>query len=463
MQSKMIRLVVEVFAESNFRGKSSFIVEPIRHTKEIGLHDRIASLRVYRGPHYSNPNYKVILYQHVDFQGKKIGLGPGYYPYLNDTAYNFSDMISSINFGSMTTPTGPEWGTIPVVVECYEHVNFEGRKITILRDVANLRDAQGGTWFEDMVSSIRVFKGPNFPPTPVDIIFYEHPEFEGAQLPIHMYPTDRVKEISNLHLLPQDFGDSVSAIKIQSWASSGEFTGLVFEDEFFGNDMRREWRWEDPNGGGSWSERQGYLEMRAEPGQDLWHGNNGRGGNMDAPRLLTEVSGDFAIECRIPVSAQLKEHGGLIVWKHPHRFIRLEKTSGPHGFRGDVRFERHVNGVFNLIGRGQDMQKVRELFLRLERRGNTISGFASEDAIHWKSCGQTNVGMGDPVRVGLHALCPGNIPPTLTRFDYFRIFKRQSEAAQYLARFPALVGRIGDEHARRREAEQRRRAMRDLV
>ena len=71
--------------------------------------------------------------------------------------------------------------------------------------------------------------------------------------------------------------------------------------------------------------------------------------------------------------------------------------------------------------------------------------------------------MGDPVRVGLHALCPGNIPPTLTRFDYFRIFKRQSEAAQYLARFPALVGRVSDEDARRREAEQRRRAMRDLV
>ena len=87
---------------------------------------------MYRGPHYANPNYKVILYQHIDFQGKKIGLGPGYYPYLNDTAYNFSDMISSINFGSMTTPTGPEWGTIPVVVECYEDVDFIGRKFTIL-------------------------------------------------------------------------------------------------------------------------------------------------------------------------------------------------------------------------------------------------------------------------------------------------------------------------------------------
>jgi hypothetical protein len=32
-----------------------------------------------------------------------------------------------------------------------------------------------------------------------------------------------------------------------------------------------------------------------------------------------------------------------------------------------------------------------------------------------------------------------------------------------LARFPALVGRVSDEDARRREAEQRRRAMRDLV
>jgi hypothetical protein len=39
--------------------------------------------------------------------------------------------------------------------------------------------------------------------------------------------------------------------------------------------------------------------------------------------------------------------------------------------------------------------------------------------------------MGDPLLVGLHALCPGNIPPTLTRFVFFRLKKRPSEAATY--------------------------------
>ena len=102
---------------------------------------------------------------------------------------------------------------------------------------------------------------------------------------------------------------------MRGWASSGEFTEMVFEDEFIGNDMRPEWRWEDPQGGGSWSERQGYLEMRTDPGQDLWHGPNGRGGDMSAPRLLMEVSEDFAIETRMRISPQLREHGGLIIWK----------------------------------------------------------------------------------------------------------------------------------------------------
>ena len=87
----------------------------------------------------------------------------GFTPNLHDVAYNFADRVSSINFGSSIDVVGPEWGTIPMIVDCYEHVEFRGKKITILRDIANLRDPQGGTWFEDRISSIRIFKGPNFP------------------------------------------------------------------------------------------------------------------------------------------------------------------------------------------------------------------------------------------------------------------------------------------------------------
>ncbi|MYB94015.1 DUF1349 domain-containing protein [Candidatus Poribacteria bacterium] len=456
------RLIVELFQHTNFRGRMGYVVEPVPFTAHIGFQDNISSLRVYKGPNFSsNPNYKVILYQHRDFRGKKLALGPGFYPNLHDTAFNFADRISSINFGSSLDVAGPEWGTIPLIVDCYEHVEFRGKKITILRDIANLRDPQGGTWFEDRISSIRIFKGPDFPRDGAEVVFYEHPEFEGASIPIRMEPSEYKKELPNLHLLPQNFGDSISAIKIEGWASSGEFTELVFEDEFIGNRMRPEWRWDDPQGGGSWAERQGYLEMRTEPGQDLWHGN-GSGGDMSAPRLLMRVPGDFAIETRMRITPQLREHGGLLVWKNANRFLRLEKTSGPHAFRGDVRFERHVGRSFNLRGRGAGLRNVRELFLRLERRGNQFSSFASHDGIQWKSCGQTNIGMGEATDVGLHALCPGNIPPTLTRFDYFRVFKRKSEVAEYRPVIAEQTGQVSDEERERRDADRRERAMRDM-
>ena len=323
------RLIVEVFQHTNFRGRMGYVVEPVQHTRTIGFQDNISSVRIYKGPNFSsNPNYKAIFYQHVNYRGKKLALGPGFYPNLHDTSYNFADRISSINFGSTLEVVGPEWGTIPLIVDCYEHVEFRGRKITILRDIANLRDAQGGSWFEDRISSIRIFKGPDFPRDGAEVVFYEHPDFEGASIPIRMEPSEYKKELPNLHLLPQNFGDSISAIKIEGWASSGEFTEMVFEDEFIGNNMRPEWRWDDPKGGGSWAERQGYLEMRTEPGQDLWHGPDGRSGDMSAPRLLMEIVGDFAIETRMRISPQLREHGGLLVWKNPNRFLRLEKTSG---------------------------------------------------------------------------------------------------------------------------------------
>ncbi len=427
------RLIVEIFDQPYFRGRRGLVYEPVRYTGYIGFQDNISSVRIYKGPNYaSSPNYKVILHEHIDFQGKRLALGPGFYPNLHDMTYGFGNVVSSINFGSSLEVAGPEWGTVPLVVECYEHINFQGLRAIVLRDIPNLRDAQGGTWFEDRISSLRIFKGPNCPPTGARVIFYEHPNFEGAQLPIEIRPMDFKKEIPNLHLLYQDFGDIISAVKIEGWSSSSEFSEIMFQDEFDGIQMHPEWRWEDPKGGGTWSERLGYLEMRVEPGQDLWHGSPpGQGGNMDAPRLLQTISGDFAIETRIRVTPQLREHGGLLVWKDPNAFVRLEKTSGAHAFRGDVRFERHVNRVYSLVGRGAGLTNPRHLFLRLERRGNLFSGYASADGINWQSCGSTFVGMGDPVHVGLHALCPGNIPATTTRFDYFRIQRRRSEAALY--------------------------------
>ena len=423
------RLVVEIFDQPYFRGRRGLVYEPVRYTGFIGFQDNISSLRVFKGPSFAgSPNYKVILHEHIDYQGKRLALGPGHYPSLHDMTYNFGNVVSSMSFGPSLEVAGPEWGTVPLVVEVFENINFQGRRAVILRDIPHTQMIG----LHDRISSVRILKGPNCPPTGARVLFYEHIDFEGGILPIEVRPMDFKKEIPNLHMLPQSFGDIISSIKIEGWSSSSEFGEVVFQDEFEGVQLRPEWRWEDPKGGGTWSERQGYLDMRVEPGQDLWHGNPpGQGGNMDAPRLLQTISGDFAIETRIRVTPQLREHGGLLVWKDPNAFVRLEKTSGPHAFRGDVRFERHVNRVYSLVGRGAGLNNVKTVFLRLERKGNLFTGYASSDGVNWLSCGSTFVGMGDPVHVGLLSLCPGNIPATNTRFDYFRVLRRRSEATLY--------------------------------
>ncbi|MDA1191588.1 MAG: DUF1349 domain-containing protein, partial [Candidatus Poribacteria bacterium] len=320
-----------------------------------------------------------------------------------------------------------------VIVEIYEDPNFTGRRATALRDVANTHTKFG---MVDTISSVRVWKGPDFPPGGAMVRLFENIDFGGPYFEIPLTTATQKKEIPELSMFQMvggeyasSFGDSISSIQIEGWASSGEFVEEVFFDEFGDAQMRPTWRWVAPTGGNVWSGQQGYLELRVEPGRDLWHGNPpGQGGNMDAPRLVMDMHGDFAIETRLPVTPQLKEHGGILVWKHPGRFLRLEKTSGAHGFAGAVRFEQHLDRVFSLVGRGPDeLINTRHLYLRLERRVNQFTGFASADGRNWVNCGTSTMAMGDPVNIGLHALAPGNIPPTITRFDYFRIWARRGE------------------------------------
>jgi hypothetical protein len=80
------------------------------------------------------------------------------------------------------------------------------------------------------------------------------------------------------------------------------------------------------------------------------------------------------------------------------------------------------------------MERARQLYLRLERRGNEFSGYASTDGISWISSGTTLMGMGETLEVGLFAVSPGEkekAKPTVTRFDYLRVLRRENEAKRY--------------------------------
>lgn len=439
-KSNMIYLVAEVFEHPQFNGFtpgiSGLVYEPVKFTGDIGFQDNISSIRLYRGPAYASiPNYKMVCYEHVNFQGRRLVLSPGMYGHLDMVSYgSFGDRISSIDFKPLPVTSGPDYGTIPLVVEVYRNPNFGGRKVTVLRDVAHT----GEIAMHDVISSIKVRRGPDFPPKGCKVLFFEHVNFEGQAMSVELKPTEFYKELPNLHTQPRFFGDIISSIKIESWASGtgGLFTEATYNDEFAS--LRPEWQWVDPRGDCSYSfgrhQRGGilttdlsenWLEVKVRPDHDLWWG---AGGNMNGPRMIQPISGDFSIQVKMTCSKEQKEHGGILIWKNENLFMRHEKTSDLHAFRGDVRFEKHIYRRFGLIGRGSGHRGKPFHYLRVDRIGHEFSAYSSIDGINWQTCGRDFVVMHDPIQVGVHALCPGHIPPTTSRFDYFRVLRRSATA-----------------------------------
>lgn len=215
------RLIIEVFRNPNYRGRKITIVDSTPDTATIGCNDMISSLRVYRGPGYdSAPNFKAILYEHPNFLGRKVTLSPGFYPNIHMVPYNFGDVISSIQFGPSLDVTGPDYGSVPIIIELYRDVGLRGPKGVVLKDVSHTRDIG----FDNAVSSIRILRGPNFPPTGCRAIFFEQPNFEGANFSLSLGRLEFEKSITDLHMHPQRFGDIISSVKI---APTGEFNVLV--------------------------------------------------------------------------------------------------------------------------------------------------------------------------------------------------------------------------------------------
>jgi hypothetical protein len=83
----------------------------------------------YKGPGFNaSPNYKAIFYEDVNYQGRKLVLPPGYYPSIHEIPYNFGDVISSVGFSPAAQTTPPDYGAIPIVIEAFRDLDFQGQK-----------------------------------------------------------------------------------------------------------------------------------------------------------------------------------------------------------------------------------------------------------------------------------------------------------------------------------------------
>jgi len=213
------RLVVELFNDTYFRGKKVTVINDVDNTEKVGAHDSVSSVKIYKGPGFNaSPNYKVVFFEHINFKGRKLVLSPGFFPNIHDIPYNFGDIISSIEFSPAAHPTPPEYGYIPVIIEAYRDIEFQGQQNIIMRDISDVNDIG----MDNAISSLRIQRGPDYPFGGCQVMFYEKTNYEGQKFSVNLGTREFRKEFRNLN--EQNFGDVISSIKI---IPKGSFRVLI--------------------------------------------------------------------------------------------------------------------------------------------------------------------------------------------------------------------------------------------
>ena len=197
---------------------------------------------------------------------------------------------------------------------------------------------------------------------------------------------------------------------------SARFSQVAFQDDFEGPVLREEWQWCDPLQVSAYrlGERAGCVTLHAAEGTDL-----GPGGGFNAPRLLLEVRGEFALEARMEGDWDEWDQigsSGLLVWKDPRNFLRLDK------FCMDVL---HYGSVGLVTGPSLGDRTSRGLLpgsafhLRLEREGEQFTALCSTDGVHWLACGQVDFPARDPLQIGIDS-----VRGVVAHFDWVRVLTK---------------------------------------
>jgi len=175
-------------------------------------------------------------------------------------------------------------------------------------------------------------------------------------------------------------------------------------------------------------------DMILLPVEDSWLEIHAMSGNM--PRLLQDLGsrgealrGDFAIETKIK-SGDLSSVGGILVRKDENSYIRFDKGMLSRDFfdkgmfsNNEITLAGNIQGEFNYFGRGILVSDI--VYFRLERIGDRLSAYCSDDETNWMTCGELSFPVDDPVQIGIHAIGNNGLQDLdiVTRFDYFRVLR----------------------------------------
>jgi regulation of enolase protein 1 (concanavalin A-like superfamily) len=200
-------------------------------------------------------------------------------------------------------------------------------------------------------------------------------------------------------------------------------------------------RWVDPDKDCEWRLENGKLAVTL-PGKD--HDLGIERNRMNAPRVLREVTGDFTAELRVggdfePVedAAALSPTGelervafqgaGLLLMADEKTYIRLERAALRYKDQGDAGRHRYTNwelrdnADWKLSGTIKTFPlENKETYLRLERKGNKVKGWVSQDAKDWNELPELEVVLPEKVLVGIGVVTTSR-KVFRPQFDQFKV------------------------------------------
>jgi regulation of enolase protein 1 (concanavalin A-like superfamily) len=185
------------------------------------------------------------------------------------------------------------------------------------------------------------------------------------------------------------------------------------------------WQWIDPaekDAPTPKNVRKGVLQVRIPTAKDM------RPGNMNAPRYIKPISGDFQIETHVRFSPKENYQGaGLLIYVDDNRYIRFEKAyggvgGGAEGLRIDVR---EGNEYTPLLTPDDAPTELGEIEMKIVRKGGLFTAYWREnDEASWREAGQIETNYPQTVMAGL--IASNTAREIMAEFDFIRLLPENS-------------------------------------
>lgn len=158
------------------------------------------------------------------------------------------------------------------------------------------------------------------------------------------------------------------------------------------------------------------------------HSLGAENGQMNSPRIVRSISGDFSVSTVVSGNLPLPElprayvSGGLILMLDQRNYIRLERASfilnGKKSFY--TNFEQRIDAERTRMGQFADfeLQADSAVELRLEVRDGTVRGLVRQVGDEWHEMGTAQIGAGGTLLTGVSGVktIPDEVKVTYSRF-----------------------------------------------